>query len=96
MDQPAAVGTEAAQKAATGFRRDVIRHAAGRALWRATANAEHFAGAARLLLGLARFQKSAQFGPENEERSLPFDHGEAFVYPSAYGVIVHFQKRGGF
>lgn len=49
-----------------------------------------------MLLWLARLDEVAQFGPVNQERSLPFNHGQAVVYPSRYGVLVHAQKLGGF
>jgi len=96
VNQPPAVRTQSAQKAAPSFAGDEVSNVIGRSFRRATAHAEHFAGATRLLLGLARLDEVAQVGPVNEKRSLPFNHGQAVVKPSRNGVLMHAQKRGGF
>jgi len=96
VNEPIAAWTNAAKEALRWRFGDVVHHVAGRPLRRFARETVDFTRAELLLARLVRLQIGAQIAPMNEMRSLGRNEGKAVLDPSAYGVRMHAQKRGGF
>src|SRR5262249_59176594 len=93
VDEPVAVGADAAQVARVVAGGDAFRHLAGRALGRTAGDAINSARPARLLrIPPALVQEPRQLPAEDQHRPPVVDGGQPSLEPVADGVLVQFEQ----